>query len=454
MKSLLSSFALLLLVSVAAHAQQLVAHTNYQGPESSFSNAILVPAGDDKLVAYGGSANQLLCYDANLKVLWKSEALRRKEQFVGDLTVHHDTIAAFAVRQEAGAKTEIVALQQYSLATGKLINERKVCELAKDRPKGFPVGKLSPDRNRAYFIIYASEGEHTAVTYTRYTFSTNETVAGAFQIPARSGKLLEPVVSDEKVVFVASLSDTESNLYVHQAGSERVSTHKLEMPEEKYVEANLYSTGQEAYLVVHAKNKDYVTRSLRITKVNLTDGTLQTSKELPLNEKKDYLNVTNLHVFPNGRVCLLAEPFSSRFSGRSGNLEEYTYTCGNIFYLITDESLRPIHQGKIAKVQVLTTFGNITPTLSHASVLTGNYVHIFYSLIKESSHYARIDMTGKSAVQKIEDGLDRGNFNLFPKYVYLDGGRTMYAKTWKGLSFNLIKVDLDAKGKLSLENRK
>lgn len=454
MKKVLSSLVLLLLLSAAAHAQRLVAHASYEGPENSFNNTILVPAGEDKVVSYGNSVNQLLCYDASLKVIWKSEALRRKEQFVGDLTVHHDTIAAFAIRQEAGTKAEMVVLQQYSLATGKLINEQKVCGLAKDRPKGFPVGKLSPNRDRVYFITYATEGEHTAVTYTRYTFSTHETATGAFEIPAKSGKVLEPVVSDEKVVFVAGLSDTESGIYVHKAGSERVTTHRLEMPDHKHVKAQLYGTGPDAYVVVHAQNKDHVTQSLTITKVNLADGSLHTSKELPPGDKKDFLHVTNLHVFPNGRVCLLVEPFFNRYEGKSGNLEQYTHICGNLYYFITDENLRLVHQGKIEKNQSLMTFGNMAPTLSHASLLADNAVHVFYSQIKQSSFYARIDMTGKTSLQKIEDGLDKGNFNLMPDFVYLNGSGTMYAKTWKGLSLYLVKVDVGGKGKLSLENNK
>ncbi len=454
MKKVLSSFALLLFVFAAAQAQRLVAHASYEGPENSFNNAIFVPAGEDKLVSYGSSVNQLLCYDANLKVLWKSEALRRKEKFVGDLTVHHDTVAAFAIRQEAGTKAEMIVLQQYSLATGKLIHEQKVCGLAKDRPKDFPVGKLSPNRDRAYFITYATEGEHTAVTYTRYTFSTHETATGAFEIPAKSGKVLEPVVSDEKVVFVAAHSDAESGIYVHTAGSERVITRTLEMPDHKHVKTQLYGTGQEAFVVVHARNKDQVTQSLKITKVNLADGSLHTSKELPPGDKKDFLHVTNLHVFPNGRVCLLVEPFFNRYEGKSGNLEQYTHICGNLYYLITDENLRLMHQGKIEKTQSLMTFGNVPPMLSHASLLAGNTVHVFFSQIKKASFYARIDMTGKTSIQKIEDDLDKGNFNLMHNFVYLNGDRTMYAKTWKGLSFHLIKVDVGGKEKLSLENNK
>jgi hypothetical protein len=305
MKNALSSFALLLLVSVAVHAQQLVAHASYQGPGNSFPNAILVPAGDDKLVTYGGSPNQLLCYNASLESLWKSEALRKKEQFVGDPTVHHDTIAAFAIKLEAGTKTEIIALQRYSLATGQLINEQKVCALPKDRPKGFPVSKLSPDRNSVYFITYATTGEGTSVTYTRYAFSTNETATGTFEIPAKSSKLLEPVVSDEQVVFVASLSDAEAGIYVHKAGLDRVIARTLELPDHKHLETRLFATGGAAYVVVHAQDKDHVTQDLHIAKVDLADGSLQKSKNLPLSGKKEFLyqGVRGAQGYP-GRIHL------------------------------------------------------------------------------------------------------------------------------------------------------
>jgi hypothetical protein len=63
-------------------------------------------------------------------------------------------------------------------------------------------------------------------------------------------------------------------------------------------------------------------------------------------------------------------------------------------------------------------------------------------------------VTGKTSLQKIEDNLDKGNLNLMRDFVYLNGDRTMYAKTWKGLSFHLIKVDVGGKEKLSLENNK
>jgi hypothetical protein len=455
MKNPLVSFALLL-VSVAAQAQQLAAHAGYQGPGNTFTNAILVPAGDDKLVSYGGSANQLLCYDANLQTLWKSETLGRKEQFVGDLTMHHDTIAAFAIKQEAGSKAEIIALQRFSLATGQLLGEQKVCGLTKDRPKGFPVGKLSPDGKSVYFITYASTGDGTSVTYTRYAFSTNQTATGTFQIPAKGGKLLEPVVSDEKVVFLARHSDTESGVYIHQAGSDRVITRTLEIPDYKRIETRLFATKGAAYVVVHAQDKDEVTQDLHIAKVDLADGSLQTSKNLPVSGKKEFLNVKNLHEFPNGRVCLFMEPFSSSFTSRRGTLEEYTYRCGSIQYFIIDETLRLMHQGKIEKNQVQSVYGPGVPVLSHASLLAGNYVHIFYSYPQESSFHVKLDMTGKVTSGKIENTLTKGNFNLLPQCVYLNGDQTMYAKTWKGmaLSVHLIRVDLGAKGKLSLDNQK
>jgi hypothetical protein len=63
-------------------------------------------------------------------------------------------------------------------------------------------------------------------------------------------------------------------------------------------------------------------------------------------------------------------------------------------------------------------------------------------------------MTGKVTTTKIADPLDKGNFNLLPDYVYLNGDKTMYAKTWKGLSFYLVKVELGGKSKLSLDNQK